>query len=409
MSNQPGRRIAETSRRAFLAAVGAGLALAGVTGHVSATQQDDGDDGSREIPATLPSAIEVDEENLTVTLPLFRGRGPDGGGVYYVLTESSQIERALGLGINWAPKLKNALGTDAVQTVETGGSGQFNPYNPRTRFEGTVDFSGERTVAPGPDGFPLDTEDTQPGSVGDDAYSPLVTTPAGNVVFNAPHVENDSGVHDNLVETDREAMTATLRLVEGFYEDRQTLYISTDAYPADVAALEGATHAQTLSTAPAAGDRDLESSARESIFPVVNGPMGADNPERQGLRSAVAGEGGPLNVTRSEQVCHDPRDPTDCSLFYSPLWDVHPVAWTEEAVDAERRRRLTDHEEIIDLVLEGDLASAADGPVNTLLGNIQAAVAAVNCPIVSVEEETEDDENGSEGEEGTDGEGTEGS
>ncbi len=308
--------------------------------------------------------------------------------MYYVLTEASRIEHAVGLGLNWAPKLGHVLGTDAVQEVGTGGSGQFNPFNARTSFEGTVDFSGERVVAPGPDGFPLDVQATQPGSVGDGAYSPFVTTAAQSVVFNAPHVVNATGAHDSVVETDTESMTATLQLVDGFYEDRGTLYISTDAYPADVAALEGATHVPNLSAAPAAGDRDLESSAREPIFPVVNGPMGQDNPERQGLRSAVAGEGGPLNVTRSEQVCNDPRDPTDCSLFYSPLWDVHPVEWT---VDEADRRRVTDHEEIIELVLAGELASAAaDGPVNTLLGNIRAAGAAVNCPIVSVEVEQDE-------------------
>ncbi|WP_458207894.1 hypothetical protein [Haladaptatus sp. NG-SE-30] len=304
-----------------------------------------------------------------------------------MLTESSRIEQALGLGLNWAPKLKNALGTAAVQEVRTGESSQFNPRNSRVRFEGTVDFSQERTVAPGPDMFPLDVENTQPGSVGDESYSPFVTTPNQDVVLNAPHVENSTGMHDGLVEIDKESMTVTLRLVEGFYEERVVLYLTTDAYPADVAALEGGTFAQNLRAAPAAGDRDLESSVREPIFPIVNGPMGDDNAERQGLRSAVAGEGDPLNITRSEQVCHAPRDPTDCSLFYSPLWDVHPIVWTDEAIDGGRRRRLTDHEEIIDLVLAGDLASGADGPINTLLGNIRAADAAVNCPIISVEEE----------------------
>ena len=394
MSRTTIERFPVSGRRAFLSAVGAGLAILGSSGNVSASSEREQSSGRSGVPAELPSAIDVDVENNTVTLPLYRGRGPDDEDVYYVLTEASQIEYAMGLGLNWSPKLSNAVGTPAVQEVTLQGMGQFNPSNERITFAGTVDFSGERNVAPGPDGFPLDSENTQPGAVGDDAYSPLISTEHGDVVFNAPHVMNGTGAHDNLVDADPESMTATLGLVGGFYEDRAIHYISTDAYPADVAALEGATHASTLESAPAAGDRDLESSAREPIFPIVNGPMGEDNPERQGLRSAVAGEGGPLNVTRSEQVCHDPRDPTDCSLFYSPLWDVHPIAWTEEAVDAGDRRRLTDHEDIIELVLAGDLASAADGPVNTLLGNIHAANAAVNCPVISVEEEMENDEEG---------------
>lgn len=391
-------RTAGSNRRTFLGALGLGLAAVGLSRGARASSAGATARGQAGIPTELPSAVEVDVENLTVTLPLYRGRGPDDETVYYVLTEASRIDDAHRFGVNWAPKLKNALGTAAVQEATLGGSDQFNPRNARTSFEGTVDFSPERHVEPGPEGFPLDAENTRPGSVGDESYSPFAT-PDGHVVFNAPHVANETGEHDRLVEMDEDSMTATLELVGGFYEDREVRYITTDAYPAEVAALEGGTHAPNLSEAPAAGDRDLESAAREPIFPVVNGPIGEDNPERQGLRSAVAGEGGPLNVTRSEQVCADPDDPTDCSLFYSPLWDVHPIVWTEEAIEADRRRRLTDHEEIIELVLEGDLDSAADGPVNTLLGNVRAADAAVNCPIVSVEAE-EDDEGMGESDDG---------
>ena len=333
------------------------------------------------IPPELPSAIEIDEENLEATLPLYRGRGPDGGSVYYVLTESSDLGAALKHGLNWAPKLKNALGTAAVQEAKMGSSGQFNPKNPHTTFEGTVDFSLTRNVVPNDEtGFPPDV--AEPGSKGDKFYSPFITTPNGEVVFNAPHIANESGEHDQLIDMDTEAMTATLGLVQGFYEFREIFYLTTDAYPGLVAALEGGTLVPNLSEAPAAGDRDLESSAREPIFPVVNGPPG------QGLQSALQGQGGPHNITRSEQVCADPDDPTDCSLFYSPLWDLHPLLWE---VPEEERTILEDHEEIIDLVLEGDISSfAEDGPVNTLLGNIRALDAAVNCPVISVEEEEEE-------------------
>ncbi|QLG61820.1 DUF7482 domain-containing protein [Halorarum salinum] len=388
MTLEPSRRPARSNRRTFLGALGAGAAVLGTSTSVRGSSADAGTRQTTGIPAELASAIEIDAEGGTVTLPLFRGRGPDDEDVYYVLTESSRLQPAIRMGLNWSPKLENALGTPAVQEVTTAGQGRFNPRNAQVRFAGTVDFAPERNVAPGPDGFPLDSENTRPGSVGDGSYSPFVTPTGGDgVVFNAPHVQNRTGVHDAVSDIDTDGMTVTLGLVDGFYEGREELYISTDAYPVDVAALEGTTHAPTLEAAPVAGNRDLESSAREAIIPIVNGPMGQDNPERQGLRSAVAGEGGPLNVTRSEQVCQRPGDPTECSVFYSPLWDVHPVVWTEEAIDDGRRRRLTDHEEIIDLVLSGDLASAADGPVNTLLGNIHAAVAAVNCPIISIEED----------------------
>ena len=368
-----------TTRRTVLGTIGAGVGLAtlGTVGssRASASNAERGEQAG--IPSELPSAIEIDEESLEVTLPLYRGRGPEDQTVYYVLTDSSQLHEANQHGLNWAPKLENALGTDAVQRVEMGNSDRFNPKNSNTTFEGTVDFSLDREVVPGPDGFP--PERAAPGSEAVGSYSPFIT-PDSEVVFNTPHIANDSGEHDRLIEMDTEEMTATLELVEGFYEDRKVYYLTTDAYPGLVAALEGGTLVPNLSAAPAAGDRDLESSAREAIFPVVNGPPG------QGLQSALSGRGGPRNITRSEQVCNDPDDPTDCSLFYSPLWDLHPLEWT---LPEEERFILKDHEEIIELVLAGDLTSfASDGPVDTLLGNIRALDAAVNCPIISVEEES---------------------
>ncbi|MFC7079682.1 hypothetical protein [Halorussus caseinilyticus] len=109
-------------------------------------------------------------------------------------------------------------------------------------------------------------------------------------MYNAPHVANDSGEHDAIVEIDRDGMEVTMRLTAGFYEGQRVLYASTEASSPELAALEAATYAPALNAAPSAGDRTTATSAREPIIPVVNGPMGADDPDRQGLRSAVAGE-----------------------------------------------------------------------------------------------------------------------
>jgi hypothetical protein len=95
-----------------------------------------------------------------------------------------------------------------------------------------------------------------------------------------------------------------------------------------VAALENATFAPNLATAPRRGSDFCSNSASEAIIPIVNGPFGANNPQRQGLQSAVAGPGDPLDIIREELECSDRSDPAACSaLQYSPLWDVTPVAW----------------------------------------------------------------------------------
>ncbi|WP_192498308.1 twin-arginine translocation signal domain-containing protein [Halorussus halophilus] len=362
------------TRRTFLG----GVATAGVAGLAGGRLQEDDD----AIPSRFASAVEIDTENDTVTLPLYRGQSPMGN-VFYVLFETTSLRRATRRGINWSPKLSNALGTDAVQQVDGRQPRARNRDQAGIAFRATPNFTPERNVVPGPEGFPLST-DTQPGATSE-TYTPLITRDQ-DVVYNAPHVANETGEHDNVVSIDRNAMEVTMALTAGFYEGQRTLYVSTEASAPDVAALEGATYAPALNAAPAAADRSTATSARESIIPVVNGPMGADNPNRQGLRSAVAGEGSPLNVVAEEQECGDPSFRSDCeALFYSPLWDVHPVVWTQQAIDEGQRRRLTSHQDAITAFRRGQLESGApDGPVNDLLGGMRAAGALVNCPLILV-------------------------
>jgi hypothetical protein len=129
-------------------------------------------------------------------------------------------------------------------------------------------------------------------------------------------------------------------------------------------------------------------SAREAIILIVNGAMGAANPDRQGLRSAVAGEGDPLNIIREEPECSDPTVPASCSaLQYRPLWDVHPVLWTQAAIDAGLRHRVTAHQDVEALFDAGQLVSAAPGgPSNqdSEIRGLRAAGVVVNCPPVFV-------------------------
>ena len=55
----------------------------------------------------IESAVAIDftYRKATVTLPLYRGLGPDGQDEFYVLTEASDFDVAKRLGINYAPKL----------------------------------------------------------------------------------------------------------------------------------------------------------------------------------------------------------------------------------------------------------------------------------------------------------------
>ncbi len=50
------------------------------------------------------------------------------------------------------------------------------------------------------------------------------------------------------------------------------------------------------------------------------------------MNSALRGGGDPLNVTQTVPERNSDR--------YSPLWDVHPVAWTPAAIASGERERL---------------------------------------------------------------------
>jgi hypothetical protein len=169
-----------------------------------------------------------------------------GGRVWFVLTESSDLNEAVRLAINWTPKLTSALGTPAVQHAELSG-GALNRTSV-VHFAGTVDFSGRRVVIPGPDLFPV-APGKHAGPVGDANYSPLFTFGNG-IVYNGEQIANSTGVHPKVVSLDVGSREATIRMTEGRYLDRQVLYFSTDASDTVVAALENATYAPNLAAAP---------------------------------------------------------------------------------------------------------------------------------------------------------------
>jgi hypothetical protein len=309
----------------------------------------------------LDSALAVDTVAGTVTLPLLEGRH-DGDVVWYVVTESSDRDDARRRGVNHAEKLTNALGTRAVQRGTVVG-GLLN-------FAGTVDFSLPRVVVPGPQGFPPAV--ARAGAKGDAEYSPLVTT-NGRTVINATMVANASGIHDAVVgRIDYRARRVTLDTLNGFYEGNRVQYLHQDASVELVAALEGSIWAPNLDFSPGLASFDRDTSARAAIIPIVNGPLGLGNRQRQGLQSAVLDGADPLNIT---QVVPGDND-------YTPIWDVTPAVWTDQAIRAGQRTRLTDHDDVADLVDDGMLTSAGGGPANASLEGLRALPGISNCPVI---------------------------
>ena len=88
--------------------------------------------------------------------------------------------------------------------------------------------------------------------------------------------------------------------------------------------------------------------------------------QRQGLFSALQGQGGPFNVRGGI-----PTIATD----YSPLWDVNAGEWTKNAIDNDYRSRVREEFEILGHVRNGYLTGPGGAPFGST-GLI------VNCPIV---------------------------
>lgn len=288
-----------------------------------------------------------------MTLPLFRGTS-GGRTVWYIVLDVSSGEYADSHGVNRAQKLANAAGTLAVQRVSL--------RDGLIDFPATVDFSPVRTVVPGASGFPPLV--AEPGAVGEPGYSPLVQLPDGTIV-NAPHVANDTGQADKVMDLDTVRRRVRYEETHGFQGDRGVLYVSTDASDPAVAALENVTFAPLLNHAPFAGGDGTDSS-RASLAAFVNGQTGAGNSDRQGLNSALLDGLDPLNV-----LFWNPSQGR-----YSPLWDVFPAAWSSAAVANGDHVRQTDFGQVLNLAQEGFVTGPGGAP-------FAAAGFVVNCPIVS--------------------------
>jgi hypothetical protein len=325
-------------------------------------------------PLQLLRSGSIDMNESTITLPLYQGHIRESGErVWYILTDTTDRGNADALGLNWSPKLAYSAPGARVATLASNATLEFH--------SGTVDFSPEHRVTPGNSSNPFPPSEAQPGAIGDSDYSPLVLIEnAGGHIYNAPIVAfgvnaseinfcegnpDYSLVHDKVVSICPSEGTVTIKLTPGFSFARPVLYLSTEASVPLAAALEGVTLAPKLTNITTGRD-DSALSAVERIFVFANGPTGQGNPQRQGLNSALMGEGSPLNVLGGI-----PTIATD----YSPLWDINLGVWTQEAIDNGYRSRLTEEFAILGFVEEGWIT----GPGGAEYGSVGMIV---NCPIV---------------------------
>jgi hypothetical protein len=298
-----------------------------------------------------------------------------GKAVWYILTDVDDPQVATLLGLNYSAKLTFAANAARTANLDSHGNLVFD--------KGTVDFSPVRSLVPGPVTAAFPPTAAQPGSVGDQDYSPLVQVlNAAGVIYNAPMIAygveaNDiqfpngnvdySKLHDQVVAIDPQNMTVTLNLINGFSFGRPVWYISTDASIPLAATIEHATFAP-LMQAVLLGKDDSFSSPIERIFIATNGPQdgACANPQRQGLSADLLDGFRPNNVLGGI-----PTIATD----YSPVWDAQLFEWTSDAISKGYRAQVREEFQILTFVQDGLIT----GP-----GGVRFASAgfSINCPIV---------------------------
>jgi hypothetical protein len=316
-----------------------------------------------------PTSFKENAGPTIVTYPLYHGSS-QGKWVEYVVTDASDQSAANALGVNYVPKLANAVGTPAVQNSKSAiGSGNG------IDFPGSVNYSPTHVIVPGPTGFP--PAQAIPGAVADASglYSPLVQVDFRGhpVVLNAPQIANATGSADKVISIKNNQVQ--YKETDGCYDNESVHYASFDASDPTAAAIEDVTYAPNLNFAPSAGCADPATPApgcsREPLIAFTNGQTGATNIQRQGLNAALLDGPPPLNILK--------EIPEPTSRFdYSPMWDIHFETWTAAAVSSGVNARQTDFSTALSQVTAG-LATGFGSPTVVPQGFV------VNCPVVSLD------------------------
>lgn len=325
----------------------------------------------------LKSALAVNftPGKATVTLPLYRGLSPKGESVYYIITEASDFNVAKELGINFAPKMKNAIGSSGAQIVTMDGG--------LIKFKGNVDFSPQYQVEPGsPNPFPPKV--AKPGAIGDAQWSSMVVMPS-QVVLNVQMVHNGSGSHDRLIALDLKKRTVTMSILDGFQGGKQYFYhLVTDVSAEVPSVLEKGVFTPRLANIPDVGkSRASDRSALLGFSPVLNGISDTRTGQHQGFVASLANNGiDPINIFPIPPSNND----RSAANNYSPLWDAHVNMWTDAAVKANKVRRITSFEDLKGLVEAGLVTSAfinPEGASNSWLFGLRPTQAIINCPVIA--------------------------
>lgn len=314
-----------------------------------------------------------------------------------VLVLTPLLGNAKQLGLNFAPKLRFAAQANSANDLS--GAEQLNIVNNTIAGrKGMVDFSPVRKIVPG-DSSPFPPKSVQPGSVGDKFYTPFIQVMnGGGEVYNAPIVAGDvtedylnqfcdgipdnmkddfrSKVHDQVLSICPQDSIVTLATIRGFSFSKSVLYLIADGSDPLHATLDGGTYTPRLGNVKTGGDDALFSGV-ERFFLNTNGftnknipSRDANNethhPWRQGLNSAILGEGNPLNILGViPSVAYD----------YSPLWNFNLHAWTNFSIENGIRTRLTGEFEVLGMAAAG-YATNPDGTPLSDAGIVN------NCPIV---------------------------
>lgn len=305
----------------------------------------------------LRSAISVDADANTVTLPLFRGMAA-GQTVWHIVTDSSDAADAVARGVVHAPLLARAGHVQAVAQKDG-----------VLQFAAAPDFAPGRRLVPGVQGFP--PAEAVPGATAPAAYSPFIRLAAGGPVLNAPIVATGEGpfdlaghgnVMDRVLAIDTAKGMITLLLSHGFAEGRRVAYISTEASDPAAAALERATHVPQLGE----GDADIAllvfaNAAEQGMTQaLLRGGLA-----RHATLGSSAELAAPLNILSAFPMGKTARG-------YSPSWRVTLLQWA----DGVTPRRMEAQADIWRLITAKQLTGPGGMPP-------APSEMVVNCPVIA--------------------------